>query len=412
MQLSYPQSVFVNGLNTKFGAYVGGFGSGKTMIGCFDLLKFAGENPKTIQGYFAPTARDIRDIFYPSIAEVGEMMGFTTDIKVANKEVHLYRGRTYYGTIICRAMHNPETIVGFKIARALCDEIDTLPADKAKTAWDKIIARLRLSIDGVRNDVRVTTTPEGFKFVYNQFSKNPTERYSMVQASTYENEEYLPDDYIDSLLETYSEELATAYINGEFTNLTSGTVYKEYDRVVHRSKEQIQEREPLYIGCDFNVTKMAATVYVKRGGQFHAAAELYDMFDTPDMIGKISERYDEHNITIYPDSSGRKRGTVGASQSDISLLKGQGWTVKVKSTNPFVRDRVLSTNKAFKNGLLYVNDTNCPRTAECLEQQSYDKNGEPDKKSGNDHQNDATTYPIVYEMPIIRPVSRVQIKGF
>ena len=45
--------------------------------------------------------------------------------------------------------------------------------------------------------------------------------------------------------------------------------------------------------------------------------------------------------------------------------------------------------------------------ANCLEQQAY-RNGEPDKTSGNDHQNDATTYPIAYEMPIIKPVSAVK----
>ena len=35
------------------------------------------------------------------------------------------------------------------------------------------------------------------------------------------------------------------------------------------------------------------------------------------------------------------------------------------------------------------------------------KNGEPDKTSGTDHQNDATTYPIAYEFPIVRPVAKV-----
>ena len=48
-------------------------------------------------------------------------------------------------------------------------------------------------------------------------------------------------------------------------------------------------------------------------------------------------------------------------------------------------------------------------TARCLEQQAYDDNGEPDKKSGHDHQNDATGYPIAYEMPIRKPVSNIVI---
>ena len=148
-------------------------------------------------------------------------------------------------------MDNPNTIVGFKIARALVDEIDTLPKNKATLAWNKIIARLRLVIDGVVNGIGVTTTPEGFLFVYDKFSKDPSDSYSMVQASSYENEKFLPDDYIPSLLETYSEELVTAYIGGNFTNLTSGTVYKSFNRVANHSLETIQPKERLFIGQDF-----------------------------------------------------------------------------------------------------------------------------------------------------------------
>jgi hypothetical protein len=48
--------------------------------------------------------------------------------------------------------------------------------------------------------------------------------------------------------------------------------------------------------------------------------------------------------------------------------------------------------------------------ADCLEQQAYDKNGEPDKKSGKDHQNDATGYPIAYEFPVHKPVSEIGIR--
>lgn len=51
----------------------------------------------------------------------------------------------------------------------------------------------------------------------------------MVQASFYENAKNLPDDYIDSLNETYDEELVRAYVGGEFVNLKTGTVYKNFN---------------------------------------------------------------------------------------------------------------------------------------------------------------------------------------
>ena len=75
----------------------------------------------------------------------------------------------------------------------------------------------------------------------------------------------------------------------------------------------------------------------------------------------------------------------------------------VNNTNPAVKDRVIAVNTALEKGQLFINSDKCPETVRCLEQQVYDKNGEPDKKSGDDHQNDATGYPIAYELPIIKP---------
>lgn len=410
LELNAAQNVFLNRLNTKYRAFVGGFGSSKTFSGCLDLLIFAARNPRTRQGYFAPTYSDIRDIFYPSIDEAANLMGFTVDVKSGNKEVHLYRGGVYYGTIICRSMDNPQSIVGFKIARALVDEIDTLPKDKANLAWNKITARLRLKIDGVVNGISVTTTPEGFKFVYSKFAQDPTVSYSMVQASTYENEKYLPDDYIATLEETYPSELISAYIMGEFVNLTSGTVYNAYDRVANRSAETIQEKELLCIGMDFNVTNMSAVVYVHRGQDWHAVDELKGIYDTPAMITTIQERYKEHSIRVYPDASGSSRKSVDASVSDISLLEAAGFSVYKNKKNPAVKDRVMSANKAFIDKRLMINDKMCPEYARCMEQLTYDANGEPDKKSNIDHLPDAGTYPIAYEMPINKPSTKLTMR--
>jgi len=404
LSLSNPQGVFLRGLNTKFRAYVGGFGSGKTFVGCLDLLMFAGENPKTSQGYFAPTYRDILDTFWPTLEEAAELLGFRVVFRKADKEAHLYRGQIYYGVIVCRSMDDPASIVGFKIARALVDEIDILPKDKAQLAWRKIIARMRLVIPGVVNGIGVTTTPEGFRWVHDAFRRAPRSSYSMVQASTYENAAYLPDDYISTLLEDYPDELIKAYLMGEFVNLTSGTVYHSYDRVANRSGETIQGSEPLFIGQDFNTGNMASVVYVKRASGYHAAYELTGGLDTPSTIATIREKWPENRVTAYPDASGTSRKSVNASTSDIALLKQAGFYVRAKKTNPRVKDRVLAVNSGFEHGKIWVNDTACPTFADALEQQAYDKNGEPDKTSGHDHINDAGGYMPAYEMPINKPV--------
>lgn len=402
-----PQADFLE-MPHKFRAFVAGFGSGKTWVGSMAQCSQYWTHPKINQGYFAPTYPQIRDIFYPTIDEVAHAMGLNVEIREGNKEVHFYSGSRYRGTTICRSMERPETIIGFKIGRALVDELDVMKTDKAQTAWNKIIARMRY--DNAPNGIDVTTTPEGFKFVYQKFKENPTSSYGIVQASTYDNEANLPPDYIPSLLESYPQELIDAYLNGQFVNLTSGTVYNAYNRVTHRSRETIQPKEPLLIGMDFNVTNMSAVVYVKRDKQWHAVDELKGIYDTPAMIDTIKQRYPEHNIRVYPDASGKSRKTVDASTSDIALLEQAGFSVYANKSNPLVKDRVISTNKAFANGLLYINDTMCPEYARCMEQLAYDKNGEPDKSSNLDHLPDAGTYPIAYELPIIKPVANLNIR--
>tara|TARA_R110000772_G_scaffold42318_1_gene98306 strand:- start:12047 stop:13306 length:1260 start_codon:yes stop_codon:yes gene_type:complete len=414
LELSAPQNIFLNTLNTKYRAYVGGFGSGKTFVGCLDLLLFALNYPKAIQGYFAPSYGAIRDIFFPTIAEAAELLGFTVKINMSNKEVHLFRGGFSYGTIICRSMDNPQTIVGFKVARALVDEIDILTKPKAEQAWRKIIARLRLTIPNVVNGIGVTTTPEGFLFVHDRFASRPTESYSMVQASSYENQKYLPEDYIPSLLESYPSKVAQAYINGDFVNMRSGTVYNNYDRKLNHTDRTVKPDDILYIGMDFNVGQMAGIVHVKDELGLIAVDEIVDAYDTPEIIQMIKARYPNQRIRVYPDAAGGSRKSVDASKNDIALLSQSGFTVIADNSNPRVKDRVLAMNVLFcnNNGIrrYRVNALKCPTVADNLEQQVWNDAGEPDKTQGKDHTNDACGYLVYQDYPIEKPLRDLKIQ--
>ena len=77
--LNVPQAHFL-AMPQKFTAFVGGFGSGKTWVGCAGLGKHFYEFPRINAGYFAPTYRDIRDTFYPTVEESLFDWGLTTKI--------------------------------------------------------------------------------------------------------------------------------------------------------------------------------------------------------------------------------------------------------------------------------------------------------------------------------------------
>jgi hypothetical protein len=386
---------------------VAGFAAGKTeaaiMRSVFGLLS----NPGFNRGFYEPTYDLIRMIAWPRFE------AFLSDNNIPYK---LHKSPINqisvegYGAIFFRSMDNPTRIVGYEHADADIDELDTLKRDDAAYVWRQVIARNRQKKPTGQNTVGVTTTPEGFRFVYETWKKEAKAGYEIIQAPTRSNP-HLPDGYIESLQDIYPVQLLSAYLEGNFVNLTSGTVYASYNRTAHDSTETIKPGEPLFIGCDFNVTKQAATVYVQRDGGmvWHAVNELVNMYDTPEMVRIIQGRWQSqgHKIYIYPDASGGSRKSVNASISDIALLEQAGFVVRSKSTNPAVKDRVMSTNAAFEAGRLRINASACPNVATCFEQQTY-KNGEPDKSSGNDHQNDASTYPIAYEMPIVKPVANIK----
>ena len=413
-RLNQPQAQFL-ALDRKFKALVSGFGTGKTWVGCADLCKFAWEWPGVNAGYFAPTYPMIRDIFFPTMEEVAADWGLEVDIHESNKEVNFYAGGQYRSTVICRSMEKPGSIVGFKIGKALVDELDVMPMLKAEHAWRKIIARLRQKEDGLQNGVSVTTTPEGFKFVYQQFVKQLRDKpdlkslYGLVQASTYQNAKNLPADYIPSLLASYPPQLISAYIRGQFVNLASGNVYANFDRKLNHTPERIKENEALHVGMDFNVMNMTAAVSVVRDDLPLTLEELTKVRDTPTMARMLKERYKDkgHSVTIYPDASGGNTSSKNASESDLSILKQAGFQIRVNPANPAVKDRInavdaMTLNAEGKRRWL-VNTDACPDLTEAQEQQAWDKHGEPDKKTGHDHPNDAVGYFLVKRWPVTRP---------
>lgn len=410
--LTRPQFEFVTA-EDRFPAMVAGFGAGKSHAAIWRALRLKFAYPEQSVAYYLPTYDLVARMAMPRFQETLTEIGIPFRINKNDSLIEIEDN----GSIILRTMDNPARIVAYEVADSILDELDTLPTEKAREVWNKAIARNRQKKpDGAPNTVGVATTPEGFRFVYERWKKNPAPGYRLIKATTMSNAANLPDGYIDSLRSSYPANLLQAYLEGSFVNLTSGSIYHEFDRAANDTRAEIMPSEPLHIGLDFNVGQMAATVAVLRDGNPHFVDEITGILDTPTMIGVIKDRYHGHAITVYPDASGGSRRSNNASTSDIHLLREARFTVLAPSANPPVKDRILAVNQMIHSEgkrRLLVNVDRCPMLVEALEKQAYDKNGEPDKTSGLDHITDACGYFIHYRFPVLaRTMKRIRIGGF
>lgn len=382
--------IFSQALHTGL---IGGYGSGKTYAGIAKTAIKKLQNPGISVAYYLPTYPLIRDIAFPYFQKFFADAKIPCTINKTDKDVI-----TPYGKIILRSMDNADLIIGYEVGYSLIDEADVLPTDKMRDIFVKVLGRNRSKLaDGAPNSLDFVSTPEGHKFLYEFFVTKADQDKRLIRIRTDENR-FVPQSYIDSLYKNYSPQQLKAYMNGEFVNLTSGTVYYNYDVNKNRTERGVAAGETLHVGIDFNIQQMAAVVHVKDGKHIYAVDEITKAFDTYEVVSLLKSRYPKHRLFFYPDASGKQRSTSGTS--DFAILKqafGQNCIISGPA-NPPVRDRVNAVNTAFKDGQgqakYFVNRDKCFAYSNALEQQVYNKYGEPDKSEGHDHVIDAAGYAI------------------
>ena len=399
----------------EFPLFVGGYGSGKTQAKLWQAIMECLAYPGFRYGLYSPSFQLMKLSDIPRIIEFFAERRIPIDFNKGDFIFTLPRD----SQIILRSIDRPETIVAYETHRAGVDELDTLSSDKALDVWNRIMARTRAKYYHnkklLQNVIRVYSTPEGFRFCYLRWGRELGPGYARIRAPTSSNAKHLPPDYIQKLEQNYTEQLAQAYLKGHFVNMTTGSVYPDFDRVANHRDTVAQPNDELLIGQDFNVNAMASIVCVTRelDGEetLHAVAEHVKMRDTPAMLKKIGESYRRQPITFYPDAAGDHRNSLDATTTDVSLIVDAGYTVDMPQANPPVKDRIMTMNARFHSAddkrHLFVNTEACPVLTEALETHAYDNKGQPEKPSGPEdpsHVNDALGYVVHRRYGFNRPV--------
>lgn len=216
--------------DAPFPAFVGGYGSGKTHALSLRAMRLLIEH-RTDIAYYMPTYDLVRTVGFKRLREMLQNAGLACKANSSTYTIEV----AGYGTVWFRTMDDPDRLVGYEVGHSLVDELDTLPSTKAELIWQRVLARNRLRINkgGAINTAAVGTTPEGFRFVYEQWGRDVVQAerngYFLYRGRTRDNP-HLPDGYINNLRNQYPANLLEAYLNGEFVNLSDGLVQRGWFR--------------------------------------------------------------------------------------------------------------------------------------------------------------------------------------
>ena len=406
------QLAFVTDQTTEILGVSAGYGAGKTRALAAKAVALAIANQGFIGAVMEPTGPLIRDIWQNDFDDFLEAYSIPYSFRASplpEYVLHLPGGDT---KILCRSFENWTRIIGLNLAWVLADEIDTVTPAIASKAFPKILGRLR---SGNVRQFGAASTPEGFRWMWNTFASDDAQHRDdrrLIKMRTADNP-HLPPDFIERLRANYDPSLLQAYLNGEFVNLTTGQVYDRFSRGHHVTTCSWDPDEQILVGIDFNVGNTNAVCAVRRGRELHIFDEVAAAHDTDALGQELRRRYGKARLLGYPDASGANRST-NSSRSDIAILQGYDISNMAPAANPPIRDRVAAVQALLENGngetRLWI-DPKCRKLIECLELQSWDEKGNPDKEAGYDHMVDGLGYLCHRLFEVGRPTAGRAVRG-
>lgn len=403
--LTDPQAAFVFS-EKPHPAIVAGLGAGKSRAATMRLILLMLDNPGINTLYTMPTYDLLKLRAIPGVLDDLNMLGLKYSLNKSDYAVNI-KGM---GTIFFRSYDNPDRLIAFEVAHSVADELDVLTKEQANLVWRKISERTRQPSKLPNSIAAVTTPDQGYSgFVYDRWVTRADDSTELIKASTLSNP-YLPDGYVDQIRANYDAALAEMYINGEFVSLTANKVYHYFSRDTHGTDMIIEAGDRLHIGLDFNIGGCCAVVFVL-DDEGPVAVDEFVSHDTRDFINNVRVRYGSHDVTVYPDASGRA-GRTNATVSDIGLIEQAGLRVEAPAKNPYVRDRVNAVNSLLSHRRLAVNIEKCPKTTQALETQGYNDKGEPEKFNTHpaiDDWADSLGYCMHRLFPVNRPVINIPV---
>jgi phage terminase large subunit len=404
MILSEPQKTIAND-PARFKVAVCGRRFGKTYLSVREIA-YRARIPNREVFYITTSYRAAKMIVWKPLKRRLMDLRWVSKINESELSILLKNGTT----IALKGSEDPDKLRGVSLDFAVIDEA----ADcKLETLWGEIV---RPALADRQGGALFIGTPKGRSnplYDLFQFARDPLNTdWNAFQYTTLDGG-FVPEKEVEAAKKDMSEKQFRQEFLASFETDESRVAWA-FDRDTHviDLPKDIDTRI-IYVGMDFNVSPMTATIAVQTGNKLTVIDELTVYGSNTDEIAdEIITRYPKSKIFVYPDPAGAQRKTSANGQTDHKILENRGFVVKAPRRHDLVKDRINAINARFKNAVGEVNlyiGRNCKKTIESLEKHSFKPGTSiPDKDTGYDHQFDSLSYMVAYLYPISGPKIEVE----
>lgn len=419
-QFEYLQS------ESKIVALIGGYGAAKTFSCVLGEMLAAKYDPECQHVIVSPNLKMAMKTIKPTVFEI--MDSFFPWLQYGRSRDWYYFGdHTFHfpcwnnAVIQMIGAHDPDNMKGPNWATCTLDE----PGLMDSKVIDQVIARVR-DPKAKKHQIRLTGTPEEFNWLadFCEGDSRPAELH-LIRARTADNI-FLPEGYIESLMEKYDPQMIRAYLNGEFVNLNNSMAYYSFGDSSIRTLTY-DPNLPLYIGLDWNWNPNVAIIGQE---QLVDGLRCFCVIDEVFMRDATSEakceeiisRYPNAEHNLYPDAASQSNNARAVGQSDFDIMERvyrthkMRYQIHVNRANPLRKDRLNSVNGMLLNGKgqrrLYI-DSRCRNLIKDLRQVTRDGmlSGKHKEKDLG-HIQDALGYVVHWRYPVQHSTTKSRTSKF
>lgn len=383
-------------------AFFGGVATGKShTLGRFDIRMFC-ERPD-IPGFIGANTYD--QLSQATLRELFQQLddaGFdyvihrkppaswgTPSLKLPryNNVISIRMGKRKVACAFTRVLSDADALRGIQFGWYSLDETRDTPRD----SHDVILSRMRRYPDP-RGLIGTTTNGEDWGCIRFARARHGQKLYGSLHVATTKSVEYgiVNQQYLDTMLSSYSELMAQQEIYAMHVNVHGGRAYYAFGdwnrfHIAPWGDMVPNPDRPLIVGCDFNfdpaphiwmVGQIGPALYGPKGeywgNHIHWFGEIAkNRASTPEMAMALVSFYPGFFYRIYGDRSGVRATTSNAGRHDYAQIAevltdaGAAFTIDSDQTNnPLVRNRVENMNRMARDARGVTRQTYNP--AKCI----------------------------------------------